>query len=496
MSISPRARFDRSIPLAVTAGVLGLVALGAAALAGPNELRDIRIGSHAPQTHVVIEADGPFCAAVALTEGPYRLSIDLPELGGARPTPRPFGVVAGSDWSNTAPSRLVFDLKQPARVTEMLVVPPADGKGFRRVIKLEPVDPRGFDQARHALAQQAAGCAAAAAAAAPSLPAILSSLNPPPPPPAPIMTAIPPANAVPLPERPASKALPPPPAVAPKLAAAPAPPPASASRLPKDGKWTVVIDPGHGGDDPGAISGSGQYEKDLTLAMARVLRVKMSATKRYRVHLTRDGDEFVELRERTNMGDRIGAHLFVSLHADSISSRTVRGLSVYTLSDKASDAESEALAAKENSVDLIVGVDHSRHSSDVKSLLFRYGFDGVTAISRQYRKHLIEEMRKARVEVLPNPHRSAGFVVLKAPNVPSVLVEMGYLSNATDAKLMRSTVHQNRIAQAIIRAADRFFACAEVTKWFDNNTEESVVGRGITCGPSSLAMETEGDADP
>ncbi|MCK6451405.1 MAG: N-acetylmuramoyl-L-alanine amidase [Alphaproteobacteria bacterium] len=487
MSISPRARFDRSIPLAVTAGVLGLVALGAAALAGPNELRDIRIGNHAPQTHVVIEADGPFCAAIALTESPYRLSIDLPDLGGTRPTPRPLGMVAGADWSSTAPSRLLFDLKQPARVAETLVVPPADGKGFRRVIKLEPVDPQGFGQARHALAQQAAGCAPAAAA--PSLPAILSSLNPPPPPPAPIMTAIPPANAAPLPARPASKALPPP-AVAPKLAAAPAPSPASVSRLPKDGKWTVVIDPGHGGDDPGAISSSGEHEKNLTLAMARVLRAKMEATKRYRVYMTRDSDEFIELRERTAVAKRREAHLFISLHADTISSRLVRGLSVYTLSEKASDAESEALAAKENRSDLIVGKDHSQGNSHVSTILFNMRFGVVTNVSRQYSKLVVEEMHRSRVELLPTrPGREAGFVVLKEPEVPSVLVEMGYLSNSADAKLLRSAGHQNRLAQAIIKAADRFFACPEVVKWFAGSEDESLVAQGISCSHSSLAME-------
>lgn len=539
MSISPRARFDRSFPLACSASsaclaaLWGLAALGAAAAAGPaaaaNELRDIRIGDHTAQTHVVIEADAPFCAAVALSETPYRLTIDLPDLGGARPRPRAYGVVAGSAWSDQAPGRLQFDLKQPARVVEMLVVPPADGKGFRRVIKLEPVDARGFAQAQFQLgrqqsAQQTPGCGGVATSkvmAAPLLPPA-APLPPPvvvttPPPSVSALpvAAIPSASAAPVVEKPilrspapAPVAAPPviaaqpaaaaapatappaPPLAAPKLAAVPAPSAPAGSRLPKDRKWTVVIDPGHGGDDPGAISANGDYEKDLTLEIAQVLRARMEATKRYRVILTRSDNEFVELRERTALGERSGAHLFISLHADSIGSRFVRGLSVYTLSDKASDAESEALAAKENRADLIVGVDHSRGGGDdaLKALLWRYEFDGATAISRQYRKFLIDEMRKSRVETLPNPHRSAGFVVLKAPKVPSVLIEMGYLSNAADVKLMRNAGHQARFAQAVIRAADRFFACPEVTKWFAASEDESLVGRGISCAPSSLAM--------
>jgi N-acetylmuramoyl-L-alanine amidase len=262
-------------------------------------------------------------------------------------------------------------------------------------------------------------------------------------------------------------------------------PPLPRSRLPKDGKWTIVIDPGHGGDDPGALSANGDHEKDITLAMARVLRARMEATRRYRVHLTRDSDAFIELRERTAVAKSRDAHLFISLHADSISSRLVRGLSVYTLSEKASDAESEALAAKENRSDLIVGKDHSQGNPYVNAILFNMRFGVVTNLSKQYSRLVVEQMHKSRVELLPNrPGREAGFVVLKEPEVPSVLIEMGYLSNAADAKLMRNAAHQNRFAQAVIQAADRFFACRDVIKWFDENADESLIARGISCTPS------------
>jgi N-acetylmuramoyl-L-alanine amidase len=405
-------------------------------------------------------------------------------LAGGRPALPPKGVVSGAAWvgagSSTSASRVLLDLKQPVRVVDTFVVAPGDGKGFRRVVKLEPVGAQDFADAQQRLGQMAAarGCSGATAAAAP--PQVAANGAGPPP----SKTQAASIQPVSIPTAPPAAA-----ANSPKLAAAPAPLPAPGSRLPKDRKWLVMIDPGHGGDDPGAISVGGSHEKDITLAMAKVLKRKLEATRRYRVALTRSEDQFIELRERTAVADRDEVHLFISLHADSIASRGVRGLSVYTLSDKASDAESEALAAKENRADLVVGVDHSRQKAvDTRELLFRMEFDDVSQISRQFRKLVVDEVRDQRIETLPNPHRSAGFVVLKTRKVPSVLVEMGYLSNATDERLLRQSRHQDRFANAVIKAADRFFACAEVRKWFEKNEEEAVSGRGISCAPS-LAMD-------
>jgi N-acetylmuramoyl-L-alanine amidase len=472
-----------------------IVAAVNAAAAEPNQLRFLRIGNHDPQTHIVIEADNAFCADIGLTGQPYRLSIDLPDLTGPRPSVVPKGVVSGSAWigagSSTTASRVLLDLKQPVRVVDTFVVAPGDGKGFRRVVKLEPVGAYDFADARQSLGQMAAarGCSNAAAPSAPAptpQPVAQAPATAPPPQPSTTQAAsIQPVSIPPVASAPAKPAA----TSNGKLAAAPALVPAPGSRLPKDRKWLVMIDPGHGGDDPGAISVGGSHEKDITLAMAKVLKRKMEATKRYRVALTRSDDQFIELRERTAMADRDEVHLFISLHADTISQRGVRGLSVYTLSDKASDAESEALAAKENRADLVVGVDHSRQKAvDTRELLFRMEFDDVSQISRQFRKLVVDEMREQSVETLPNPHRSAGFVVLKTRKVPSVLVEMGYLSNTTDERLLRQSRHQDRFANAVIKAADRFFVCAEVRKWFEKNEEEAVSGRGISCAPS-LAMD-------
>jgi N-acetylmuramoyl-L-alanine amidase len=462
MVSGPRAMFDRLHPRLTAPAIALVLSVSAAQAAEPNQLRHLRLGSHANQTHVVIEADGPFCTDIALSDRPFRLSIDLPELTGPRPAVPAKGLVAGAAWvgagTATTANRVLFDLKQPVEVIDTFVVAPGDGKGFRRVIKLAPAGPKDFAAAQEKLGQLA-GARGCSTAAKPTVAALTPTS-----PSAPL--AAPPA---------------PPPSIQPVAAPMPAP----ASRLPKDKRWTIVIDPGHGGDDPGAISVAGNYEKELTLTMAQVLKRKLEATKRFKVALTRSDDRFIELRERTAIADRDDVHLFMSLHADSILGRGVRGLSVYTLSDKASDAESEALAAKENRADLVVGVDHARQKGvDTRELLFRMEFDDVSQISRQFRKLVVDEMRGQDIETLPNPHRAAGFVVLKTRKVPSVLIEMGYLSNPADEKLLRQAKHQDRFANAVIKAADKFFACAEVRKWFEKNEEETVAGRGISCAPS------------
>lgn len=468
MVSGPRAMFDRLHPRLTVPAIALALSVSAAQAAEPNQLRHLRLGSHADQTHVVIEADGPFCTDIVLSDRPFRLSIDLPELAGPRPALPPKGLVTGAAWvgagAASQANRVLFDLKQPVEVIDTFVVAPGDGKGFRRVVKLAPAAPKSFAQAQEKLGQMAGarGCTQQAQAK---------------PGPGPTVAALTPS----IPSAPLASPPAPPPSIQPVAAPMPAP----ASRLPKDKRWSIVIDPGHGGDDPGAISVAGNYEKELTLSMAQVLKRKLEATKRFKVALTRGDDRFIELRERTAIADRDEVHLFISLHADSIVTRGVRGLSVYTLSDKASDAESEALAAKENRADLVVGVDHARQKGvDTRELLFRMEFDDVSQISRQFRKLVVDEMRGQDIETLPNPHRAAGFVVLKTRKVPSVLIEMGYLSNPADEKLLRQARHQDRFGNAIIKAADKFFACAEVRKWFEKNEEEAVAGRGISCAPS------------
>lgn len=218
----------------------------------------------------------------------------------------------------------------------------------------------------------------------------------------------------------------------------------------------IVIDPGHGGQDPGAIAVGGGYEKDITLAMAREVRRQLLATGRYRVALTRDKDVFIPLRDRPAMARAKGADLFISLHADSITGKQVRGLSIYTLSEKASDREAEMLAQRENQSDAIVGLDLSVQSADIANILIGMSQRDTMNQSRRFASLVLKNL-DPKVAVLPGPLRSAGFAVLTAPDVPAILVEMGYLSHSQDAKLLGSDTHRKRMAGSLLRAVDGYF---------------------------------------
>jgi N-acetylmuramoyl-L-alanine amidase len=224
-----------------------------------------------------------------------------------------------------------------------------------------------------------------------------------------------------------------------------------------DTRRLVVVDAGHGGVDPGTIGASGTHEKTVTLAVAKELKSVLEASGRYKVVLTRDDDTFIRLRERVAKARAAGAELFISLHADSIGDRHHRGASVYTLSEVASDKEAEALAAKENKADLIGGLDLSHETPEVANILLDLAQRETMNYSARFAVSLVEELdRAAKINI--NPHRFAGFAVLKAPDVPSVLIEMGYLSNAQDEKALRDAGQRKRMAAAILKACDRFFA--------------------------------------
>lgn len=224
-----------------------------------------------------------------------------------------------------------------------------------------------------------------------------------------------------------------------------------------DTRPLIVLDPGHGGKDPGATSLSGAYEKNLTFAIATEMRRQLEASGRYRVALTRDGDVAVRLRDRVQLARSAGAGLFVSIHADALSDRSVRGMSVYTLSDKASDKEAEALAAKENKADLIGGMDLSEADPGVTNILLDLARRETRSTSLVFARLLIRELKRDTPTV-NNTLRSAGFAVLTAPDMPAVLLELGYLSNAEDEKLILSPEHQAKVAEGLVRAADIHFA--------------------------------------
>ncbi|MCC7275825.1 MAG: N-acetylmuramoyl-L-alanine amidase [Alphaproteobacteria bacterium] len=237
------------------------------------------------------------------------------------------------------------------------------------------------------------------------------------------------------------------------------PVPASATPRPPR-KPVVVIDAGHGGHDPGTIGVSGTNEKDVTLLAARELYRQLQATGLYRPALTRSGDLFLALGERVDRARDVGGELFISLHADAIHRPDVRGASVYTLSEVASDAQAAALAQKENRADLLAGVNLAHQSREVSRILIDLMQRETKNRSAVFASGLVPELSR-HIALLSGTHRFAGFTVLTAPDIPSVLLEMGYLSNRQDEQLLRSPAHRARVAQATVRAVGRYFAQKE-----------------------------------
>ena len=240
-----------------------------------------------------------------------------------------------------------------------------------------------------------------------------------------------------------------------KTKASPSSQKASTSTKGTTQKKVIVLDPGHGGQDPGAISVSGKYEKDLTLKMAKETKVLLEK-KGYKVVLTRDRDFFIPLRERIQRAHEAGGDLFISIHADSAKSKSAKGLSIYTISETASDQEAAALAERENKADILFGVDLADYQPEVSNILIDIAKKYAMDQSSIYADYVVTEMQK-EVNLRTKAHRFAGFVVLKSPNIPSVLLEMGYLSNPTEDKLMQKESYRKKLATALTNAVDTYF---------------------------------------
>jgi len=369
----------------------------------------------------------------ALAE-PNRIVIDLSEVAwkvkeGKKLQGR--GLVAALRYGlfKAGTSRIVLDLSQPAAVTDARILPAAGKKPVRLALDLRPTDSAAFTAAAQTILFASSG---ASSAGGPATPAEVT--------PKLADAKVPGSKTV---EKGETVTL----QVVPKAEAAPPPPPAP--------KPLIVIDPGHGGIDPGAL-GSNAKEKAVTLAVAKQLRQQLLATGRFRVVLTRDKDVFVPLRDRFKIARDKNADLFISLHADSNPSGKARGASVYTLSDKASDAEAEALAAKENKSDVIAGVDLSKENQTVTGILIDLAQRETINMSSRFASILVNDLQNDTL-MLNNSHRFAGFAVLKAPDVPSVLLEMGYLSSSADEQLLTSARHQKKLAAAVTRAIENYF---------------------------------------
>jgi len=365
-----------------------------------------RIGVHDDRTRFVVELSEPAPMRTFTLTNPNRVVIDMPSVrwhleGPPRPTGN--GAVRSVRYGEfrQGNSRFVIDLGQPVVVGEPMVLPPDKGTAYRVVIDLFPTSQAKFDRSAGWPADLRARDIAALMAALPK--------NPPPP----------------------------------------------QSRI----KRVIVIDPGHGGPDPGALSADGVQEKDLTLAMSLQLR-RLLLSRGYTVYMTRDRDVAVELPTRSQIARSYRADLMISIHADSHRDPANKGLSIYTLSEKGSDAEARALAAKENEADKRSGVDRSGGDSDVASILLALAQRDTMNKSSRFAERVVAEAGD-ETDILPHkPHRDAAFVVLKAPDVPSVLIEMGYLSNPDEARRMQTDGWRVRVARAIAAAVDRQFAPA------------------------------------
>ncbi|HEU4986456.1 MAG TPA: N-acetylmuramoyl-L-alanine amidase [Rhizobiaceae bacterium] len=223
----------------------------------------------------------------------------------------------------------------------------------------------------------------------------------------------------------------------------------------RSGLFTVVLDAGHGGIDVGAEGVTGTLEKTITLAFALELRQKLEETGKFNVVMTRDADKFLRLDERVRIAREHEADLFISIHADAIRYRSVRGATVYTVSDKASDAEAAMTAARENLSDKLAGIEVEEQKDDVADILVDLIRRETHSFSMRFADSLLGELSDT-IRMINNPHRYAGFRVLRAPDVPSVLLEMGYLSNAEDEKLLRSAEWRAKAADSIVAAIESF----------------------------------------
>ena len=341
-----------------------------------------------------LSADTPFRAFTL--RDPERAVIDLPvpEKAVQLPTRRA-GPVAGlrAGAFDAAIWRLVLDLDTAMRIEAASVWPPSKGRGHRLVMDLAPLG---------------AGDPAAAARFGSLAP---ESSRP----------------VVPLPRLP-----------------------------PHLERPTIVIDPGHGGVDPGAIGRSGVHEKAIVLEFAATLALRLAASGRYNIRLTRNDDRFLPLRRRVAIGQAARADLFISLHADSVARGDARGASLYTLSEKGSDGLARELAVQENNTDLIAGVEFDG-DADVAGHLIDMQQRSATNNSVEFAKLLLHEL-EARVPLLRRPRRSAAFRVLKSPKVPSVLIELGFLSSPSDERRLRQAATREQVADAIETALARYFA--------------------------------------
>ena len=373
---------------------------------------DARLAGDARQTRFVLDLDKAIQFRAFALADPYRVVVDIPQVSfrlaaGTGTTGR--GLIKAYRYGLVMPggSRIVFDLTGPAKIANSYVLEAANGQPPRLVLELEQVDRNSFVQS-------------IAVDSRPELrPAIADG-----------------ADA----------------AVAAEAAASPKP------AAPPDLRPVVVIDPGHGGIDNGTQS-SGESEKNLVLGFGLALRDRIEKSGKYRVVMTRTDDTFIPLADRVRIARNQSAALLVSIHADALPRREgdAQGATIYTLSDRASDAEAERLAEAENKADAIGGVNLTEEPTEVADILIDLAQRETRTFSHRFARLLMGEM-KSTARMHKHPLKSAGFKVLKAPDVPSVLIELGYVSNKGDLEHLVSENWRSRTVGSMAQAIDAFFA--------------------------------------
>ncbi|MFZ1149567.1 MAG: N-acetylmuramoyl-L-alanine amidase [Xanthobacteraceae bacterium] len=399
----------QAVRLAFFGALFAGIGLAAGALGAPAPVSadsfpvatDARLGGDDTQTRFVADLSRKVDLHVFTLADPYRVVVDIPQVTFRLPpkageTGR--GLIKAFRFGLVMPggSRIVIDLVKPVRVDKAFVVDPADGAPARLVLDLVATDRESF---LHKIALDQ------------------------------------------------------------RFAHAQAPPSREQQSSSGDAPPLIVLDPGHGGIDTGTKGPNGLMEKDIVLDFAKRLREKIETAGKYRVLLTRSDDTFVPLAERVRFAREAGAALFISIHADSLPRKEgdAQGATVYTLSETATDPAAARLAEQENRADVIAGVDLKEQPDDVAGILIDLAQRETKTFSVQFANKLVGIMKQT-IRLHKEPIKSAGFRVLRAPDVPSVLVELGYVSNKEDLQSLLSDRWRDHTADSMASAIDGYFS--------------------------------------
>lgn len=346
-------------------------------------------------------------AEIYTLANPYRVIVDLPGVNFKLPTDAgrdPRGLVSAFRYGqfDEGKARMVLDTIGPVAIAKAAMTKARSGTGVVLTIELSPTDSAAFG----------AGTGG--------------------------------GRQAPVPAEPATE------------------PRSAATAKTADSKPVIVIDPGHGGIDPGAVGAGNLLEKNLVLAVAKRVQAQLAATGNYDIVMTRTRDVFISLNDRLKMSRKAGADLFISIHADSIEqtyAQSIKGATVYTLSERASDAEARAIAEKENASDLIAGLDVAKgeENDDVKNILIDLMKRETANFSAEFSRTLVRSL-KSKISLSRDPERAAAFKVLRQTHAPSVLVELGYVSNPEESRQMQASEWQDKVAASIAGAVNAYFS--------------------------------------